>query len=735
MPDDKNNELKSPVHRLSKEPKTDEEIKVFIEDSWDWLRRSRTGLERQIKESLHFLSGNQWIKHLPYNNTFDKHTLDNWKPTPVTNYLVRSYDRLIDLFVSGKMQPSIEPASRSQDDIEAARAATHALHSEFNRLKTELNVYAPAAGWLILAGTAVIYAGWDARKGHTIRKPKTSLSFNEATKEVMMCPSCGTDYPRAVAPERCPTCPQHPFLEPVTLPLQDEAGQPAGDYVEEIARDKKGYPLYNEFSVGQIEEKVINVLNWYPQPVAEWKDCRYVMEIDPMDTDKIKDLFGSKSKKVVAEKLEYESWTGSYSNVDEGLNTSDNREDKALVKFFRHIPDHRFKDGCLAIVAGDVVLYKGPLDSCDDRLPYAVAKYRDLPGVFWGASAFTDMIPLQKRINAIDSHIVLNRKQMVANQWLIPSGSGVSHIDGREGLIIEYNPHTTGGYKPERLPGAPVSQQIIQERQTALQDMDAIGGASEIIQGGLPEGASGLETGAAVEFLQEQAFKRFGLAIKRWRHALEDHEHRKLKNIHKYWKEERLARVLGDNKETEVYHLTGADIHGAEDMVMKVGIGADYSMVAQRQKILEATKMGILGDIRSATVRGRILEQLGIEGFDVEYVKDAKKARRLLNGILDNKSEEDLPVIYGPPIDNPQIHLEILKEYALTAEFDGQSQEIKDRILEKVQVYYQFIQQQQQQATQAAQAAKGAPRQSQQAMAAAGAEGSQQPPQTQAVGG
>ena len=74
---------------------------------------------------------------------------------------------------------------------------------------------------------------------------------------------------------------------------------------------KDGAPQFDEFRVGNVEERSINPLNWYPMPARQWEDVQqhgWVMETDPVDIDRVKDLFGSKAKDVVAEAITSEVW-------------------------------------------------------------------------------------------------------------------------------------------------------------------------------------------------------------------------------------------------------------------------------------------------------------------------------------------------------------------------------------------------------------------------------------------
>ena len=290
-------------------------------------------------------------------------------------------------------------------------------------------------------------------------------------------------------------------------------------------------------------------------------------------------------------------------------------------------------------------------------------------------------------------------------------------MDGRSGLVIRWTPSTSGGFKPERMQGVPLPNQVIQEREMMKSDMQMVSGAREVLSGDVPPGP---ETGAAIEAIQEQAFRRFGPIVKLWRSGLAEHERRKLLNIAKYWKEPRIVKLLGENSELESFYYEGADLIQATDMTLRVGIGMDFSESAKRQKVMQAAQQGLLGDIRNPAIRGRILEKLGIEGFDSEYSLDAKKARRYLERL---KNGDTVPP--PEPIDSHAIQFSVYKDYMLTSDFEGLEESVKDAIRQRAQIHQQVMQQEQQKATMAAQAAKGAPKGATEGMAQTGAMGNQ----------
>ena len=721
----------SPISELLHAPRNKEEKLQLVSNVWDYVSKSRYGLHYVIKESMHMVAGQQWIRFNQAQNSFDRHSLEEWVPTPTTNYLVETFDYIKDLFTSGDIGPTVDPSTRDQEDIDRAKAAQRILRSEFERLDSETELLGNAASWLALTGNAVLFSTWNGLHGDLVKIPRMKMRKEAVTYDIMRCPSCGWSERAEVAPERCASCSD--FMVGDTAVERDLiTDKPIYETHEEQHTDKAGKPVFDEVRLGNLEEHVVNLLNFYPQPTREWKDIRYAIETDVMDIDRVKDLFGSKAKNVTAENIHVDDWAGAFSlkmTADQNLEDSDiNESDKCIVKIFRHVPDRRFKRGKLIICTHDTILFDGDLDSCDGKLPYTLIKYRDVPGSFWGQGPIPDQLPSQKRINAIDSNIVQNRKQMVNPQWLIPEGAGISRVSGRAGLVLRWSPHSTGGYKPEKVPGVPLPQQVLGEREQTRQDMRSISGIHELMQGQLPSGSSGLETGAAVEFIFERAYKRFGVAIRQWRGGLAEHFHRNLKILEKYLEEDRIVRVLGDNSELESYYYSNSDFFNTEDMVVRTGVGLQGSDVAYQQRIMQAAQQGLLGNIQAPVIRGKILEKLDIEGFDSEYVLDAKKARRVLMALRDQKEPD--PIL--PQIDNHAIQFTILRDFMLSSDFYKLNDEIKASIQERAQQHQQIMQQQQQQVMQAAQATKGAGDQAAQAVQDSGAMGQQGVP-TQGV--
>jgi hypothetical protein len=688
----------APVHEL-KVPKTDEELVAFVQKTHDYLQPFKRGLERHWNEAILFLLGEQWIRYDALSNRFSTHSLDSYVPTPVTNYLVKPYDRIVDLLTSPDYRPTGLPATDDLSDVDAGQIATRVMRHIYEELQTG-GLHLSLAEWLVLTGNCFGYVNWDPNAGVLEKVPKQKLIKTPVTEEVASCPTCGADsFPQAVG-QTCPSCNRG------IIQLEDrETGE--FDSRREQVKDKTGKKVYNEIQRGQVVEAAANPFNMYLQPRNDFKKVAYVVEVIPFDLDELISTFGSVAKTVQSEDLEIDRRAGFGTSSRYLGRATEPRRSMVRVKYLRHLPqdvvdddgDRKFPDGKYIIEANGVLLHDGPLDTVSGKLPYHMSAYRKIVGEMWGVGPFQDAIPLQKRINSIDSHIILNRKLMNSPQWLAPQGSGVSQIDGRPGLIIRYNPHNTGGMAPMKVPGIGLPGDVIQERAQAVADIEEIFGTAEVLTGQAPEG---VEAGVSLNLLSEQALRRFGPMVKRWLLMLKSLEKDKLLIASKEWDESRLIRVVGGEEDVATFNYRGADFSTVTDVSIGMTKGGLLTESAKRQMLLMAAQNGFLGDIGDPKVKGRLLEKLEIEGFDSEYTLDAKKARRVLQSIRQGREPPSVT-----PFDEHAIQLQTMVDFIKTSEFEEMEEAMQRQIKERAQIHQQFLQQAQQEQMQLAEAAKG----------------------------
>ena len=158
-----------------------------------------------------------------------------------------------------------------------------------------------------------------------------------------------------------------------------------------------------------------------------------------------------------------------YSGTSEGDYSDKNNA--ALVTTYI-APTKKHKHGLMVVEASGIPLYIGESPEFDPRCPddswhpYTECTYLTAPLRRHGISLLENLVPLQRRLNAIDSLIILSRMTNAAPQWLDPVGSGIpeGYHSGRPGLVYKYRPVGANGAMPQRLPGIDLPPGVSQSR-------------------------------------------------------------------------------------------------------------------------------------------------------------------------------------------------------------------------------------------------------------------------------
>src|SRR5437867_10206694 len=116
-------------------------------------------------------------------------------------------------------------------------------------------------------------------------------------------------------------------------------------------------------------------------------------------------------------------------------------EDSAIVKTRWQLPSDKYPDGRLMIVAGSEILEDGP-NPFKDKLNLFTFRWSVLPGsAAWGFGMVRNLIPLQKRLNGIDTQTDLARKITGMDKILADrrSKAGLDLTTSEGGHIITFN--------------------------------------------------------------------------------------------------------------------------------------------------------------------------------------------------------------------------------------------------------------------------------------------------------
>lgn len=639
-------------------------------------------------QNIHFLLGDQ---HIYYNQISKQFELlpttrhNDFVPRPVTNLIQPITTTNVSTFTRNKPNCDVTPNSPDDKDISAARIASKIQDAKWEDDDMQ-NKLAECIYWAVTCGTVYRKDYWDTSYGKIVRIPLT-----EPVTEQTLGPDGSINF---VTQEK-------PVLDEKGSPTFNEI--PLGDNSVDIIdpfRIIVDPNASNEQSMSWIMETSIQKLTWI-QENFEKKDNGYTGE-----AENVKEEMNLSSMLDLRQRLKTLSVKGAGTSYGTSTGYENTVKNSAVVKELYIRPTRAHPKGQMIVSAGGKILYWGEspyYDGTPDSWhPYTVYRYELIPGRFFGKSLIEDLVELQRRINAIDSLVILNRKTMVAPQRLIPAGCGIpeGYWNGAPGLQLQYRPVGANGAKPEIIPGVPLPAQVYQEREVTKNEMYQVARTNEVLQGIRPPGVT---TYGGLQLLLEQSFNTFSSQIHRWEKFIEKGETKKLKLIAQRYREPRpefinKLRVLNrDISDVEIVNFIGADLRDNVTVRVEAGSSIPRSNAAKQQQLMELAASGVLGDlINDPLNKQQFLERIGVTGFDATYEADVKRST-WENEMLDNMNFQSVVVF---PIDNHQIHIEMHGNRAKEPSFMKVDPMIQQSYLQHIQEHSMILQQQQMQQAQ-----------------------------------
>ena len=420
-------------------------------------------------EALNFLAGNQWIRFSersyhwePITYTDQNRVIDR----PVTNHLLR----WIIVNLSGfTCTPSriVEPNSDQPQDKTAAEVSEVILDWLWEALDKD-DSYVEAALWALVTGTV----------------------FRKSFKKTTL------------------------------------------NYVD--GGDKKVY-------LKEVDAEVVNPFEiTFDGTPSRWRDVRAIMQTSVKKIEDIKRQYSCEEEGYYPKELEDitpEDITDSPLAISEGLkniidgggfsNLSGNAtqatiSESAILKEVYVAPTKKYPRGQMIVTASNKVLYRSPVKTgspyyyLDGHVwhPYTYYCLQKLPGSIYGIALATQLVKIQRRINSIDALLAYNRKTIAVPRVWSPAGCGIEDgsLVGQPGQVSTYEVGPNGA-KPELVPGVPLPDQVLKERQMLLQDGDMISLAGDIRSGENPEG---VHTVGQLQILNENQQQSRATQIQAW---------------------------------------------------------------------------------------------------------------------------------------------------------------------------------------------------------------------------
>ncbi len=616
----------------------DSTAKVQLAYNWQKVHLMLDGFQWLVYDSS-VATGGLWQR-------LDVSRANEFIPRPTTNLMFDVYQTLKSYLIKTKPRSSVFPNTELYQDKLAAKIADLCLEANWAKLKEQAN-YEYAACCLVAYGTVFKKSYWDTS---------------------------------ALVMSKVPRMTQIPKTDPAT-------GLTVGMEEVQATDPQTGDPLFDTMPLGDINTDVVEPYRLCLDPLAsDIHKIRWIMEYSIQPLEWIKEIYGkdpatNPGYTGLAEEVEEEPnlqgslkrfyqlkhSSGLKQRIEGGTSLGSTEEylvNSAVVKEYYERPSQQYPNGRLVVVANHTVLYAGDSPYIGPELgdwhPYSECRWELVPGRFWGKSALDAAAELQKRLNSIDSVVVLTRKTMAIPQKLVPTSSGIAPgtWTGRPGQEIHYR--DAGGGKPEYLPAMGVHESVFQERAQVCQDMKTITGAIDILKGESP--SPSISAASALEMMYEVGMGKLFPILDRWKAFVEQDQKKQLRIICKFYKEPRpdFIRVLQQkNKEipaAAINKFIGSDLYDNCNVVVEAGSNVTKLQAAKKQELREAAQSGVL-NLADPRNRRQYMEDMGISGYDSDIGPDQKRAE-WENSMLDDiqLNPQNSPVVLD--WDNDAIHIQ-----------------------------------------------------------------------------
>jgi len=600
-------------------------------------------------QNIRFIDGKQYLRknasglleEIPKNDTNKK------IPRPTFNYIRGNRNALVGIFSAGAPHFSVEPRSHDFSDTNGAKASEIILDDREHRDKED-ELRNDLVAWFVDTGNCFKTSRWDPEKG----------------------------------------------------PLDDN-----GDRLGDI-RTESCSPF--EFTVN-------------PQATGD-DDIEWIMRSSVRTLPWIHRVFNNKNEKgetkagytglqkqveqMSSASLGYASML-SIKNMGEGpqgayYGQSFIDKNSAIVHYFFERPSTEYKEGRLLIVAGTKLLYyKEGLDDFDMEAenwhPYEHANYYERSGSYWGSSAVSDGVELQRECNRCLATIQMVNKRLARPLILNPKGSGVKGSKFTSySSIVDYNPQPMPGgphTKPEIMQGGGVTPALYKELEDLIRSMSDIMGVRDVLKG---ERATGVQNYSMLKLLEEQAMKDLNPIVLRLEAMYARDARNKLALIKKH-----LEREDDDDYTDLLTHLN-----------KDINIGMLKDFFASNLNGNGAVRVQALSiSPRSRAVESKALIELAqykIIDFQSSPALQAQAARAIAGNIafpqevhVEKAEWENQRMLAGDYIDttdegtNNSIHKEVHDKVIQSPAFYNYPKEIQERYIEHNDYHSQLIQQEQ----------------------------------------
>lgn len=358
-------------------------------------------------------------------------------------------------------------------------------------------------------------------------------------------------------------------------------------------------------------------------------------------------------------------------------------------------PNLEMPTGRTIVSVGGKVVYSGPSRTWTEAYPerwtpMRIARWWTLPGRFEGIPLISPLVPLQKRINALDCIIRLNRQHLGVGAWLLPKACKVPEglIGPFSGQNITYN-FGPRGEKPERVEYPIMPADIWEERSGCVASMERLGG---IAGSQLQSSPSALRAGVMLDFSQRQALQSksavlldFEAFVGGLAQDILQEVARNMPNDPELLRRVSVAaRELGD---LAIERYTSLDLR--DNVRVKIDLRSQMMQTPEAKKEAAGLFLQFGGQNMTAVERAKVASIMGLDEIESQASAQFKRARRMVERVLLGDVSSAV-VLEG--VDDPALFGEVVRDAMLSERAEIAPMEVKQALQSLMDSYSQQLQ-------------------------------------------
>jgi hypothetical protein len=645
----------------------------------DSLNNSKTSLHwsRVIRwiENILFTHGRQYLDDILISriSNSDESTVGTLSvkaditrsiPKPTNDLLGRYVETNIALLTENRPRPRVTPKSDNAEDISSAELSEFTLEYLWEELDMP-EKHRELARLILHTGIAFMEIAWDPTVRRSIQVGRTREEMNVEW------------------PEGTPPVPGGPVAQivPRQVPVLDEQGAQVYD---------------EQMEYGDIVSNVVSPFGFHFQNAHTWSatDMGWVMKEEFKSLDLLKDKYLIPVKDRARAGLTKENgwnldalnqsgeenvqhlalwWWERLGELVEGpgpsiyVGTPNQHKGNVVVRTLDRAPSLKWPKGRTVITVGDQVLYDSPKKvgarAYDPRWPnrwhpYIRFGWERQVGSVYCRSLVSKLLPKLKRINNIDTTMIMYRRTVPMAGWTVPKGAMPveDQQSGKPGLFWQYDPRRTANQVPQPIYPPPYPAAAMQEREMQLAEMEAIAGTEQILKGERP---AGVRSGIMLDILRKQALASRSAILQAWDESLQSEGTLILQTVIRNVKDDaRYAekiKILAREKQSDfsIDMFSGAKLSDNVAVRVDTVSMALVSKEAREAKMIEVLQYlpNIVG-IPDVGLQQAMFEELGLKKALIPSGPDINRAKKMLSYIKNGRHdlvtplEEDTPEIF-----------------------------------------------------------------------------------------